>query len=300
MRASLTRQGGTPGHAVESRNTRGYRLRRVEPVATLHVLAVIVPDPMPSPRVTLALLVALAAGLSACDTGDGRTLTDPAPGATAPPQPGDITSTSGAILANPPVGSGEIGTMTLGSSAFAAGEPIPEQFTCEGANTSPPLSWTGIPAEAVELALTVVDTDAAAGQFVHWVVTGLPPAVLSIDAGADVTVDGAIEARNDTTEFGWYGPCPPAGETHRYVFTLYALERALGRRDRRQWRRRHRPALGGHGEHGHAHRHVHVALTRATLRDQRVPNSQPTGSSPRYSLRIRRAVVLTCTSSGPS
>ena len=40
--------------------------------------------------------------------------------------------------------------------------------------------------------------------------------------------EGAIEARNDTSEFGWFGPCPPDGETHRYVFTLFALTQASG------------------------------------------------------------------------
>ena len=56
--------------------------------------------------------------------------------------------------------------------------------------------------------------------------TGLSPALIGLGAARCPRVP--IEARNDTSEFGWFGPCPPDGETHRYVFTLYALSDASG------------------------------------------------------------------------
>ena len=179
---------------------------------------------MPSLRALSPLFLGALSLVAACDTGDGRTLADPPPGATAPPLA--TTSTSGAVLANPPVGSGELTALVLGSPAFGAGQPIPARYACDGDNISPPLAWSGIPAGTVELALTVVDPDASGGQFVHWAVTGLAPALTGIDEG--VLPEGAIESRNDSSEFGWFGPCPPAGETHRYVFTLYALTEPSG------------------------------------------------------------------------
>jgi Raf kinase inhibitor-like YbhB/YbcL family protein len=172
---------------------------------------------------SLAVLALLAAG---CDTGDGRVLADPPPGATAPPLADETTTTAGAELANPPVGSEEAGGLVVGSPAFAAGEPIPPRFACDGENLSPPLTWSGLPAGTVELAITVVDIDAPGGQFIHWVVTGLDAALTGIDEGA--RPEGSVEARNDSSEFGWFGPCPPPGERHSYVFTLYALAAPSG------------------------------------------------------------------------
>lgn len=166
----------------------------------------------------LAALAALAG--SGCDTGDGRDLAPPPPGATAPPLPTSSTTTSAPAIG--PAAGSEATALALGSPAFAEGAAIPATHSsCEGDNVSPPLSWTGVPAAAVELALVVRDPDAPDGDFVHWVVTGLSPAVSAIGAGS--VPEGAVEARNDISEFGWFGPCPPPGETHRYTFTLHAL-----------------------------------------------------------------------------
>lgn len=183
------------------------------------------------PRASLIGLVALLAvaggGLAACDTDDGRALTDPPPGATAPTLASDVsTSATGdgaAIVGNPPVGSSDTTGFGLGSSAFANGSPIPADYACDGTNQSPPLNWSAVPTGTVELAVTVVDLDSEDAQLVHWAVAGLDPTLAGLDAGTDIPLIGGVVARNYTTEFGWAGPCPPAGETHRYVFTLYAL-----------------------------------------------------------------------------
>lgn len=177
-----------------------------------------------------ALAVAVAVALLAACSHDGRALRPPAPGATAPP----IATTSTAPSAvNPPVGSngsssgsGSVSaTLVLTSPAFSDGGTIPAKFSCQGENISPPLQWTGVPADAVELAIAVVDRDAAGG-FVHWVLANIDPTATGLDEGA--FPEGAVEARNDTSEFGWFGPCPPAGPAHHYVFTLYALRSDLG------------------------------------------------------------------------
>ena len=120
----------------------------------------------------------------------------------------------------------DAGGLLLGSDAIAPGGEIPTRFTCDGDNVSPPLAWTNLPEGTVELAITVVDVDVPAGQSVHWVVTGLDPQLGGLQEGE--VPETAVQARNHTSEFGWFGPCPPAGETHAYVFTLYALSEPSG------------------------------------------------------------------------
>jgi Raf kinase inhibitor-like YbhB/YbcL family protein len=112
-------------------------------------------------------------------------------------------------------------TFQLTSTAFAEGGPIPRQHTCDGANTSVPLTWSGLPAGATELALVVDDPDARG--FVHWVVVGIRADAPGVGGGS--LPSGAREGRNDFGRTGYGGPCPPSG-THRYVFTAYALSAA--------------------------------------------------------------------------
>jgi Raf kinase inhibitor-like YbhB/YbcL family protein len=127
--------------------------------------------------------------------------------------------------------------LQLGSSAFAHGEEIPQEYTCDGADTSPQLHWTGVPEGAKSLALIVDDPDApdpAAPQrtYVHWVLYDIPPTVTELPAGTAVpggaaASDGAREGKNDWDRTGYGGPCPPIGR-HRYFFKLYALDAGLG------------------------------------------------------------------------
>jgi Raf kinase inhibitor-like YbhB/YbcL family protein len=122
--------------------------------------------------------------------------------------------------------------MTLRSSAFADGEPIPSRYTCEDRDVSPPLSWSGVPSGARSLALIVDDPDApdpAAPQrtWVHWVLYNLPPTVTSLADGIGASfLQGARAGRNDFGRARYGGPCPPVGR-HRYFFKLYALDTVL-------------------------------------------------------------------------
>lgn len=122
--------------------------------------------------------------------------------------------------------------LTLASPAFASDGPIPRAHTCDGADHSPPLAWSGLPAAAQQLALVVDDPDAPGRTFVHWVLYGLPPSVTGLPTGvareAQLTQPvTAIQGTNDFRRTGWNGPCPPPGPAHRYVFTLYALDTEL-------------------------------------------------------------------------
>lgn len=123
--------------------------------------------------------------------------------------------------------------LTLSSAAFTAGGSIPAKYTCDGANVSPPLSWTGVPADTKSLALIVDDPDApdpAAPQrtWVHWVVYDIPPDTpgLPEGVGAQQLPSGARMGSNDWKKTGYGGPCPPIGR-HRYFFKLYALNVVL-------------------------------------------------------------------------
>ena len=121
-------------------------------------------------------------------------------------------------------------TIQLTSSAFAEGQPIPEKYTCDGADISPPLKWTNIPQGAKSLALVCDDPDAPAGTWVHWVLYELPPAVTELPEGVPTTEtisNVAKQGVNDFKRIGYGGPCPPRGGPHRYFFKLYALDAEL-------------------------------------------------------------------------
>ena len=117
--------------------------------------------------------------------------------------------------------------MTLSSDTFGPNEAIPERFTCDGENLSPPLSWNGVPPDVASFALIVDDPDAPSGTFTHWVVHSLPSSTRQIPAGVQRTArlaDGSAQGTNDFGGVGYGGPCPPPGKPHHYRFTLYALD----------------------------------------------------------------------------
>ena len=120
--------------------------------------------------------------------------------------------------------------MQLTSSAFQSGGNIPKQFTCEGSDISPELTWSGAPAGAKSLALIVHDPDAPrAGGWYHWVAYNIPVGVSRISENAPKQQElpgGGTQGRNDFGNIGYGGPCPPSGN-HRYLFRLYALDTEL-------------------------------------------------------------------------
>ena len=118
------------------------------------------------------------------------------------------------------------GGLVLESPAFANGARIPDRYSCSGRGVSPPLRWHGVPADAIELALTVIDVEAPGGQYVHWTMWGLNPRRTSLRAGQ--VPPRAVQGVNSKGTVGWTPPCPPAGTpAHHYVFTLYALSDAV-------------------------------------------------------------------------
>ena len=125
-------------------------------------------------------------------------------------------------------------TLSITSTAFAPNGEIPKRFTCEGEDLSPPLAWTGAPAGTKSFALVVDDPDApdpAAPKttWVHWILYDLPAGATELAEGVAPAAlpAGTRDGVNDWQRTGWGGPCPPIGR-HRYLFKLYALDRALG------------------------------------------------------------------------
>ncbi len=115
--------------------------------------------------------------------------------------------------------------MKLRSEAFSDGGMLPQRFSCEGADISPPLEWGSIPAATKTLALICDDPDAPMGTWVHWVYYNIPPITALPEGipGVARPPTGGIQGINDFKKTGYGGPCPPAG-VHRYYFKLYALD----------------------------------------------------------------------------
>jgi Raf kinase inhibitor-like YbhB/YbcL family protein len=195
-------------------------------------------------RVLAVPLLVIVVGLAACGD-DGRELRAPGPDQTTTSSTASSTTSSTATASSPSTtaastattdvaaGTGEDGDagrtastaadLRLTSPAFGDGQPIPLEYSCRGDDVSPPLAWAGVPQGTAELALVVRDADA--DGFVHWVITGMSPAVTGLARGNPPV--SATEARNDFGRQGWSGPCPPAG-THDYDFRLFALVQPSG------------------------------------------------------------------------
>lgn len=121
-------------------------------------------------------------------------------------------------------------SFTISSPSFSDGGTIPTQFTCDGADRSPQLSWTDPPAGTRSFALLTDDPDAPVGNWNHWTVWNLPPTQRGLSenvAKVAQLADGTRQGSNDFRKPGYNGPCPPPGKPHRYYFTLFALDKKL-------------------------------------------------------------------------
>jgi Raf kinase inhibitor-like YbhB/YbcL family protein len=113
----------------------------------------------------------------------------------------------------------------ISSSAFTLGKGIPRKYTCDGANVSPPLEWSNVPAKTRSLVLICEDLDAPLGTFVHWIVCNIDVSITSFNEN-QVPV-GCVQGKNGFGKNSYGGPCPPSGSPHRYFFKIYALSKKL-------------------------------------------------------------------------
>jgi phosphatidylethanolamine-binding protein (PEBP) family uncharacterized protein len=137
--------------------------------------------------------------------------------------PSEPASTSGRSPEHVPTNA-----LKISSSAFTEGGAIPAQYTCDGANTSPPLQWTGVPGGMTELILFISNLEAKApggGELISWAVAGLKPTLTGITAGK--LPAGAIVGRNSFGQTA-YTLCPPKGSpVQHYVVVVYALRHSV-------------------------------------------------------------------------
>ena len=117
--------------------------------------------------------------------------------------------------------------LTLSSPNFSDGGSLPVEFTCNGEDISPELEWSGAPTNSKSFALIMQDPDAPGGVFTHWMIYDMAISMIYLPKRMSPmakVMGGSMQGTNDFGDVGYGGPCPPPGETHHYVFTLYALD----------------------------------------------------------------------------
>jgi Raf kinase inhibitor-like YbhB/YbcL family protein len=116
--------------------------------------------------------------------------------------------------------------LTISSPAFGPHERIPDKYTSNGADVSPPLEWSGAPDGTKSFALVVHDPDAPMVEgWSHWVAYNIGAGTTGLAEGEKAPTEG--ENRNGN--IGYNGPAPPPGHgTHHYYFWIYALDKELG------------------------------------------------------------------------
>jgi Raf kinase inhibitor-like YbhB/YbcL family protein len=178
-------------------------------------------------------IIAIAAFLEGgCNSGQSATAPPPTstpivtaagPGTSASPVAnGSSPSAEVSVMTSPTASDAR---MTLTSSAFANGDPIPAKYSCHGEDISPPLAWAGVPTGAKALVLFVDDPDGR--DWVHWSVLDVPAEDGRSPEGVAPGASSPQQGTNDFRKVGYGGPCPPSG-THHYRFTLYALAAPVG------------------------------------------------------------------------
>lgn len=119
-------------------------------------------------------------------------------------------------------------SMSITSPSFVQGSEIPVRHTCDGLNTSPSITWAGVPPGTKSLALIADDPDAPQMTWVHWVLYNIPATASGLpeDGSGKNLPAGTLQGTNDWHRTSYGGPCPPTGK-HRYYFKLFALDCAL-------------------------------------------------------------------------
>lgn len=120
--------------------------------------------------------------------------------------------------------------LSVTSTALTEGAKVPKEYTGDGKDVSPPLSWGQLPTQAKSVCIICDDPDAPVGNWTHWVLFNIPVSSTGLSEGvrADETLpDGSVHGINSWKKVGYNGPAPPPGQNHRYFFKVYALDKKL-------------------------------------------------------------------------
>jgi len=118
-------------------------------------------------------------------------------------------------------------SLAVTSRSFPSGGQIPVDYTCDGANRSPQLTWSAPPPGTHGFAVVVEDPDAPSGTFTHWIAYDISGDARSLPEAVDLASTGGSTGLNDFKRPGYGGPCPPQLEIHRYAFRVFALDAPL-------------------------------------------------------------------------
>jgi Raf kinase inhibitor-like YbhB/YbcL family protein len=132
----------------------------------------------------------------------------------------------GGAQPSPPPGVA-LASLTVTSKSFPSSAAIPVDYTCDGADRSPQLTWSAPPAGTKSFAIVTDDPDAPGGDFTHWIVFNLHPDVLVLGEASDPGDLGGVLGLNSFNRLGYSGPCPPRMELHHYFFRVFALDAPL-------------------------------------------------------------------------
>jgi len=121
--------------------------------------------------------------------------------------------------------SGNSGSFSVYSDSFKNGEIMPGEFSCDGEDHSPEIHWE-YSGKAESFALICEDPDAPGGSFIHWVIYNIPANERQLRKSYPKISgkEGTYQGMTDFGKVGYHGPCPPKGNPHRYIFTLYVLD----------------------------------------------------------------------------
>jgi Raf kinase inhibitor-like YbhB/YbcL family protein len=133
---------------------------------------------------------------------------------------------SNGALPSPPPGV-TLASLTVTSTSFPPNGAIPVDYTCDGANKSPQLTFSAPPSGTQTFAIVADDPDAPGGTFTHWIGYNLRGDVRTVPEAADPATLGGTVGTNDFNRTGYGGPCPPRGEIHHYYFRVLGLNSAI-------------------------------------------------------------------------
>jgi hypothetical protein len=126
-----------------------------------------------------------------------------------------------------------VSKLEVGSPTLKADQPMSKEYTADGHNVSPPLTWSAVPSDTKSIAVVCADPDAGnPPPFVHWVIYNIPPVARSLpesvpfEPGAVMPseLSGAVQGLSGFRRPMYRGPAPPPGKPHHYHFTVYAID----------------------------------------------------------------------------